>query len=146
PCRASPFPAGVAPESHGGRPHSSLASRRNPRDGSGMLSVRGLHPVAAGDRTRQCRQKRAPKCPGSVKGRQRHLPFTPTASCSQALAAVRGTAVTRLGLVGCTEADIASIARHSLRDERSILSARWRTRKLRSRKAQVISNHRFWIA
>src|SRR5262249_55402544 len=46
----------------------------------GMLSVRGLHPVAAGDRTRQCRQKRAPKCPGSVKGKQRHLPFRPTAS------------------------------------------------------------------
>jgi integrase len=34
---------------------------------------------------------------------------------------LRGTAVTRLALVGCTEAEIASITGHSLRDVRSIL-------------------------
>jgi len=34
---------------------------------------------------------------------------------------LRGTAVTRLALVGCSEAEIASITGHSLRDVRSIL-------------------------
>jgi hypothetical protein len=34
---------------------------------------------------------------------------------------LRGTAVTRLGLVGCTEAQIVSITGHSLNDARSIL-------------------------
>ena len=34
---------------------------------------------------------------------------------------LRGTAVTRLALVGCTEPEIASITGHSLRDVRSIL-------------------------
>jgi integrase len=34
---------------------------------------------------------------------------------------LRGTAVTRLALAGCTEAEIASITGHSLRDVRSIL-------------------------
>jgi hypothetical protein len=38
---------------------------------------------------------------------------------------LRGTAVTRLGLVGCTEAEIATITRHSLRDVRSILEAHY---------------------
>jgi integrase len=37
---------------------------------------------------------------------------------------LRGTAVTRLALVGCTEAEIAAITGHSLRDVRSILDAR----------------------
>jgi integrase len=36
---------------------------------------------------------------------------------------LRGTAVTRLALSGCTEAEIASITGHSLRDVRSILDA-----------------------
>jgi len=34
---------------------------------------------------------------------------------------LRGTAVTRLALVGCSEPEIASITGHSLRDVRSIL-------------------------
>ena len=34
---------------------------------------------------------------------------------------LRGTAVTRLALAGCTEAEIAAITGHSLRDVRSIL-------------------------
>jgi integrase len=38
---------------------------------------------------------------------------------------LRGTAVTRLALVGCTEAQIASITGHSLRDVRSILDAHY---------------------
>jgi len=38
---------------------------------------------------------------------------------------LRGTAVTRLALVGCTEAEIASITGHSLRDVRSILDAHY---------------------
>ena len=38
---------------------------------------------------------------------------------------LRGTAVTRLALVGCTEAQIAAITRHSLRDVRSILDAHY---------------------
>jgi integrase len=38
---------------------------------------------------------------------------------------VRGTAATRLGLVGCTEAEIATITGHSLRDVRSILDAHY---------------------
>jgi integrase len=36
---------------------------------------------------------------------------------------LRGTAVTRLALAGCTEAEIATITGHSLRDVRSILDA-----------------------
>jgi integrase len=36
---------------------------------------------------------------------------------------LRGTAVTRLALVGCTEAEIVSITGHSIRDVRSILDA-----------------------
>jgi integrase len=36
---------------------------------------------------------------------------------------LRGTAVTRLALVGCSEAEIATITGHSLRDVRSILDA-----------------------
>jgi hypothetical protein len=38
---------------------------------------------------------------------------------------LRGTAVTRLALVGCTEAEIASITGHTLRDVRSILDAHY---------------------
>ena len=38
---------------------------------------------------------------------------------------LRGTAVTRMALVGCTEAEIASITGHSLRDVRSILDAHY---------------------
>jgi hypothetical protein len=38
---------------------------------------------------------------------------------------VRGTAVTRLALAECTEAEIAYITGHSLRDVRSILDAHY---------------------
>jgi integrase len=38
---------------------------------------------------------------------------------------LRGTAVTRLALVGCTEAEIAAITGHSLRDVNSILDAHY---------------------
>jgi integrase len=38
---------------------------------------------------------------------------------------LRGTAVTRLAQVGCTEAEIAAITGHSLRDVRSILDAHY---------------------
>jgi integrase len=38
---------------------------------------------------------------------------------------LRGTAVTRLALVGCTEAEVATITGHSLRDVRSILDAHY---------------------
>ena len=38
---------------------------------------------------------------------------------------LRGTAVTRLALVDCTEAQIAAITGHSLRDVRSILDAHY---------------------
>jgi integrase len=38
---------------------------------------------------------------------------------------LRGTAVTRLALVGCTEPEILSITGHSLRDVRSILDAHY---------------------
>ena len=38
---------------------------------------------------------------------------------------LRGTAVTRLAIVGCTEAELATITGHSLRDVRSILDANY---------------------
>ena len=38
---------------------------------------------------------------------------------------LRGTAVTRLALAGCTEAEIATITGHSLRGVRSILDANY---------------------
>ena len=38
---------------------------------------------------------------------------------------LRGTAVTRLAIVGCTEAEIAFLTGHSLRDVRSILDANY---------------------
>jgi len=38
---------------------------------------------------------------------------------------LRGTAVTRLALVGCTEAEISAITGHSMRDVRSILDAHY---------------------
>ncbi|MFL5101979.1 MAG: hypothetical protein ACJ8E5_15410 [Xanthobacteraceae bacterium] len=41
---------------------------------------------------------------------------------------LRGTAVTRLALAGCTEAEIATITGHSLRDVRSILDAHYAPR------------------
>ena len=41
---------------------------------------------------------------------------------------LRGTAVTRLAIVGCTEAEIATITGHSLRDVRSILDAHYLAR------------------
>jgi hypothetical protein len=51
---------------------------------------------------------------------------------------LRGTAVTRLALVGCTEAEIASITGHSLRDVRSILDAHYLT-EIRSWRALLSS-------
>ena len=41
---------------------------------------------------------------------------------------LRGTAVTRLTLVGCSEAEIATLTGHSLRDVRSILDAHYLSR------------------
>jgi integrase len=41
---------------------------------------------------------------------------------------LRGTAVTRLALVGCSEAEIATITGHALRDVRSILDAHYLNR------------------
>jgi integrase len=41
---------------------------------------------------------------------------------------LRGTAVTRLAIAGCTEAEIAAITGHSLRDVRSILDAHYPAR------------------
>jgi integrase len=41
---------------------------------------------------------------------------------------LRGTAVTRLALAGCTEAEIATITGHSLRDVRSILDSHYLNR------------------
>ena len=38
---------------------------------------------------------------------------------------LRGTAVTRLAIAGCTEPEIATITGHSLRDVRSILDAHY---------------------
>lgn len=38
---------------------------------------------------------------------------------------LRGTAITRLAIAGCTEAEIATISGHSLRDVRSILDANY---------------------
>ena len=41
---------------------------------------------------------------------------------------LRGTAVTRLAVAGCTEAEIATITGHSLRDVRSILDKHYLNR------------------
>jgi hypothetical protein len=38
---------------------------------------------------------------------------------------LRGTAVTRLAIIGCTEAEIVTITGHSMRDVRSILDANY---------------------
>jgi hypothetical protein len=38
---------------------------------------------------------------------------------------LRGTAVTRLALAGCSEAEIATLTGHALRDVRSILDANY---------------------
>jgi integrase len=50
---------------------------------------------------------------------------------------LRGTAVTRLALVGCTEAQIASITGHSLRDVRSILDAHYLHRDIELARAAI---------
>jgi hypothetical protein len=42
----------------------------------------------------------------------------------------RGTAVTRLALVGCSESEIATITGHSIRDVRPILHAHYSHRDL----------------
>ena len=41
---------------------------------------------------------------------------------------LRGTAVTRLAMVGCSEAEIATLTGHSLRDVHSILDAHYLNR------------------
>jgi integrase len=41
---------------------------------------------------------------------------------------LRGTAVTRLAIVGCTEAEIATITGHSLRGVRAILDTHYLSR------------------
>jgi len=50
---------------------------------------------------------------------------------------LRGTAVTRLALVGCTEAEIATITGHSLRDVRSILDAHYLHRDIEMARAAI---------
>jgi integrase len=50
---------------------------------------------------------------------------------------LRGTAVTRLALVGCTEPQIASITGHSLRDVRSILDAHYLHRDIELARAAI---------
>jgi hypothetical protein len=55
---------------------------------------------------------------------------------------LRGTAVTRLALAGCTEAEIATITGHSLHDVRSILDADYCTTIRRSPKAPSTSCER----
>jgi len=50
---------------------------------------------------------------------------------------LRGTAVTRLALVGCTEAEIATITGHSLRDVRSILDAHYLHRDIELARAAI---------
>jgi integrase len=50
---------------------------------------------------------------------------------------LRGTAVTRLALEGCTEAQIASITGHSLRDVRSILDAHYLHRDVELARAAI---------
>ena len=50
---------------------------------------------------------------------------------------LRGTAVTRLALVGCTEAEIATIIGHSLRDVRSILDAHYLHRDIELARAAI---------
>jgi len=50
---------------------------------------------------------------------------------------LRGTAVTRLALVGCTEAEIATITGHSLRDVHSILDAHYLHRDIELAKSAI---------
>ena len=50
---------------------------------------------------------------------------------------LRGTAVTRLALVGCTEIEIATITGHSLRDVRSILDAHYLHRDIELARAAI---------
>ena len=52
---------------------------------------------------------------------------------------LRGTAVTRLALVGCSEAEIATLTGHSLRDVRSILDAHYLTATRPSPRVQFAS-------
>ncbi|MGC1667345.1 MAG: integrase, partial [Pseudolabrys sp.] len=55
---------------------------------------------------------------------------------------LRGTAVTRLALAECTEAEIATITGHSLRDVRSILDAHYLLAIPRSGRVQSESSKR----
>jgi integrase len=50
---------------------------------------------------------------------------------------LRGTAVTRLALVGCTEAEIATITGHSLNDVKSILDAHYLHRDLEMARSAI---------
>jgi len=56
---------------------------------------------------------------------------------------LRGTAVTRLALEGCTEAQIVSITGHSLNDVRSILDAHYLHRD--PERARCNTQTRTWI-
>jgi integrase len=55
----------------------------------------------------------------------------------------RGTAVTRLALAGCTEAEIATITGHSLRDVRSILDAHYLHRDPRLAESAIMKLEEF---
>jgi len=50
---------------------------------------------------------------------------------------LRGTAVTRLAIVGCTEPEIASITGHSIRDVRSILDSHYLSRDVALAEAAI---------
>ena len=50
---------------------------------------------------------------------------------------LRGTAVTRLAMAGCTEAEMATITGHTLRDVRSILDANYLHRDLALAEAAI---------
>ena len=63
---------------------------------------------------------------------------------------LRGTAVTRLAMAGCTEAEIATITGHSMRDVRSILDGhylpvipRWAKRDPQARKRREQKGNKF---
>lgn len=55
----------------------------------------------------------------------------------------RGTAVTRLALAGCTEAEIATITGHSLKDVRSILDAHYLHRDPRLAESAIMKLEEF---
>ena len=50
---------------------------------------------------------------------------------------LRGTAVTRLAVAGCSEAEIATITGHSLRDEGAILDAHYLSRDSRMAESAI---------